>query len=59
MDIKTLFSNGKIGGNFFMKLSEDIKCEEVCKLNKSLCRLKQAAKCWFGKSEYTLKLKDF
>jgi hypothetical protein len=50
MDVKTAFLNGELDCEIFMKQPEGFvdpeRPEHVCKLCKSLHRLKQAARCW-------------
>ena len=48
-DIETAFLNGHLDENVFIWPPEGIKCEEgnVCKLNRSLYGLKQAASTWY------------
>ena len=49
MDVKSVYLNGKIDKELYMRQPEgyiDPKHPtKVCKLNKSLCGLKQSAKC--------------
>jgi len=48
-DIKTAFINGILSEEIYMQLLEDIDTGNdrmVCKLNKALYSLKQAARCW-------------
>ena len=50
MDVKTAFLNGELDNEIYMKQPEEYVNKEhpnyVCKLNKSLYGLKQAARCW-------------
>lgn len=48
MDVRTAFLNGKLKEEIYMRVPDGIKNEKnlVCKLNKSLYGLKQAARCW-------------
>ncbi len=61
MDVKTAFLNGKLKEEIYMRVPDEIKCKDnqVCKLNKAIYGLKQAARCWFEKFEETLKEKGF
>ena len=56
MDVKTVFLNGTLKEEIYMKVPEGIKNEDnkVCKLNKALYGLKQAARCWFEEFEKAL-----
>jgi len=56
MDVKTAFLNGILKEEIFMKILEGLPYEDgkVCKLNKSIYGLKQAARCWFEKFENIL-----
>jgi len=47
-DIKTAFINGEIKEELYMKIPEgmNIDRDKVCRLNKSIYGLKQAARCW-------------
>lgn len=57
MDVKTAFLNGTLKEDIFMKIPQGIVCnnENVCKLNKAIYGLKQAARCWFEVFEQTLR----
>ena len=50
MDVKTAFLNGELDNEIYMKQPEEYVNKEhpnyVCKLNKSLYGLEQAAWCW-------------
>ena len=50
MDIKTTFLNGNLENEIFMRQPEGYVSQEhpnfVCKLNKGIYGLKQAARCW-------------
>ncbi len=50
MDAKTAFLNGELENGIFIEQPEGFadkeKPEMVCKLQKSLYRLKQSARCW-------------
>lgn len=61
MDVKTAFLNGELKEEIYMKIPEGIvgKDNYVCKLNKSLYGLKQAARCWFEVIERFFKEKGF
>ncbi|CAH2207849.1 jg3075, partial [Pararge aegeria aegeria] len=56
MDVKTAFLNGKLKEEIFMTVPEGVfnKNNYVCKLNKSIYGLKQAARCWFEVFEAAL-----
>lgn len=47
-DIKTAFINGEVKEELYMKIPEGINVnrDKVCRLNKSIYGLKQAARCW-------------
>jgi len=57
MDVKTAFLNGTLKEEIYMKVPQGIFCsnEKVCKLNKAIYGLKQAARCWFDVFEQALK----
>jgi len=57
MDVKTAFLNGTLKEEIYMKVPEGIICNigNVCKLNKAIYGLKQAARCWFEVFEQALK----
>jgi len=57
MDVKTAFLHGTLKEEIYMKVPQGIVCsfENVCKLNKSIYGLKQAARCWFEVFEHALK----
>lgn len=61
MDVKTAFLNGKLDEEIYMRAPEGMPNEEnmVCKLNKSLYGLKQAARCWFIELDKVLREMDF
>lgn len=44
MDVKTAFLHGKLKEEVFMNLPEESK-ENVCRLNKTIYRLKQSPRC--------------
>lgn len=46
MDVKTAFLNGILKEEIYMKAPEGVECRDnqVCRLNKTLYRLKQAAR---------------
>ena len=50
MDVKTAFLQGNLDSEIYMKQPEGyvnaIKPNHVCKLNKGIYGLKQAARCW-------------
>ena len=57
MDVKTAFLNGTLREEIYMKIPEGIACNKnnvVCKLNKTLYGLKQAARYWFKTFEKAL-----
>lgn len=49
MDVKTAFLNGKLKEEIYMNIPQGLVCEndQICKLNKSIYGLKQAARCWY------------
>lgn len=61
MDVKTAFLNGELKEEIYMKIPDGVigKDNYVCKLNKSLYGLKQAARCWFEVFERSLKEEGF
>ena len=63
MDIKTAFLNGFLDEEIFMKQPEGFedskKPEHVCRLNRSLYGLKQAARCWNSRLDAFLKKGDY
>lgn len=63
MDVKTAFLNGDLKEDIYMELPCGLDNESnkglICKLNKSLYGLKQAARCWFEKLDGELKLIGF
>lgn len=61
MDVKTAFLNGELKEEIYMKIPVGVfgKDDHVCKLNKSLYGLKQAARCWFEVFEKSLREKGF
>lgn len=62
MDVKTAFLNGKLKEEIYMEVPKGVENKNnnyVCKLNKSLYGLKQAARCWFEVFEESLKGKGF
>ena len=54
--VKTAFLNGKLKKEVYMEIPEacNYKSYMVCKLNKSLYGLKQAAKVWFDELDNVL-----
>ena len=61
MVVKTPFLNCILKEEIYMKVPEGVACNsnQVCKLNKSLYGLKQAARCWFELFEKALVEKGF
>jgi len=61
MDVKTAFLNGTLKEEIYMRLPQGISCnsDNVCKLNKAIYGLKQAARCWFEVFEQALKECEF
>lgn len=61
MDVKTAFLNGTLKEEIYMRVPEGVnsKVNQVCKLNKAIYGLKQAARCWFEVFEQTLIEKGF
>lgn len=61
MDVKTAFLNGVLKEEIYMTIPQGVQCSEkkVCKLNKAIYGLKQAARCWFEVFELSLKEKGF
>lgn len=61
MDVKTAFLNGILKEEIYMKVPEGITGKEnhVCKLNKAIYGLKQAARCWYELFDRTLKEQGF
>ena len=61
MDVKTAFLNGKLNEEIYMKVPDGIKFNpyQVCRLNKAIYGLKQAARCWFETYDSVLKDKGF
>ncbi|CAK9796153.1 Copia protein [Anthophora plagiata] len=61
MDVKTAFLNGELKEEIYMKVPQRVisKSNEVCKLNKAIYGLKQAARCWFEIFEKSLVEKGF
>lgn len=61
MDVKTAFLNGVLKEEIFMNVPEGVSShgDSVCKLNKSIYGLKQAARCWFEVFEKALTEKGF
>ncbi|CAK9834334.1 Copia protein, partial [Anthophora retusa] len=61
MDVKTAFLNGTLKEEIYMKVPEGVtsKSNQVCKLNKAIYGLKQAARCWFEVFEKSLIEKGF
>lgn len=57
MDVKTAFLNGTLKEEIYMNIPEGVQGgnDKVCRLNKSLYGLKQAARCWFEEFEKALK----
>jgi len=56
MDVKTAFLNGDLKEKIYMRVHRGLSCNSshVCKLNKAIYGLKQAAKCWFKVFEKAL-----
>lgn len=57
-DIKTAFLYGKLEEDIYMQIPEGIEADRngmVCKLNRSLYGLKQAARCWNQRFSHVLK----
>ncbi|KAD6795308.1 hypothetical protein E3N88_06204 [Mikania micrantha] len=63
MDVKTAFLNGDLHEDVFMKQPEGFepkgKEHMVCKLNKSICGLKQASRQWYIKFDEVMKKHNF
>ena len=61
MDVKTAFLNGELKEEIYMLVPQGLSYgnDKVCKLNKALYRLKQAARCWFQVFERALKERGF
>ncbi|CAK9796582.1 Copia protein [Anthophora quadrimaculata] len=61
MDVKTAFLNGELKEEIYMKVPQGVmsKSNEVCKLNKAIYGLKQAARCWFEIFEKSLVERGF
>ena len=61
MDVKTAFLNGILKEEIYMRVPEGVECKanQVCKLNKAIYGLKQAARCWFEMFEKVLFEKGF
>jgi transposase InsO family protein len=58
LDIKTAFLYGDLDEDIFMEVPEGVQAppKKICKLNKSLYGLKQAARCWNKKfTDFLLK----
>lgn len=57
MDVKTAFLNGDLVEELYIRIPEGLPKQNnmVCKLNKSLYGLKQAARCWFDKFDKVLR----
>lgn len=57
MDVKTAFLNGTLQEEIYMHIPQGLSGgnDEVCKLNKAIYGLKQAARCWFEVFERTMK----
>jgi hypothetical protein len=53
MDVKTTFLNGVIEEEVYIEQPQEFEVEDkkshVCKLKKSLYRLKQAPRAWYGR----------
>lgn len=50
MDVKTVFLNGALKDEIYIKIPKGLTQydgNKVCKLNKAIYGLKQAARCWF------------
>jgi len=61
MDVKTAFLNGTLNEEIYMQLPQGVSSSNsnVCKLNKAIYGLKQAARRWFEVFEHVLKECDF
>lgn len=62
MDVHNAFLHGDLDEEVFMQLPPRFSTTDkskVCKLNKSLYRLRQAPRCWFSKLTTTLKKYGF
>ena len=57
MDVKTAFLNGILKEEIYMVIPQGLShgSDKVCKLNKAIYGLKQAARCWFEVFDRTLK----
>jgi len=57
MGVKTVFLNGTLKEEIYMKVPQGIVCnfKNLCKLNKSIYGLKQSARCWFEVFEHACK----
>jgi len=58
MDVKTAFLNGTLKDEIYMSVPKGLNHSyenKVCKLNKAIYGLKQAARCWFEVFESVLK----
>lgn len=61
-DIETAFLNGKLEENIYMQIPDGVETEKngmICKLNRSLYGLKQAARCWNQRFKSVLKELNF
>lgn len=50
MDVKTAFLNGTLHEEIYMRIPDGVNINQpnkVCKLNRAIYGLKQAARCWF------------
>jgi len=56
-----VFLNGTLKEEIYMRHSQSIQCkgDNVCRLNKAIYGLKQAARCWFEVFEQALKDCEF
>lgn len=56
LDVKTAFLNGELEEQIFMEVPQGVasKSTQVCRLNKAIYGLKQAARCWFQLFEKSL-----
>ena len=63
MDVKTVFLNGDLYGNFYMAQPKDFVMEGKenlgCRLKKSIYGLKQASRQWYLKFDETIRMFGF